>query len=56
MDEKHSEWAQYTQLIEACINETYHDTIEITPYEGQFGKKHNTICITTALWTQIKYI
>lgn len=26
-------------LIETCLNQTYHDTIEVTPYILQFRKK-----------------
>ena len=37
--ERHSKWARYLGLIEACINQTYHETIETTPYEAQLGRK-----------------
>ena len=35
----HTKWAKYVKIVERCINETYHDTIEITPYEAQWGLK-----------------
>ena len=37
--EKHSKWATYLKLVESCINQTYHETIETTPYEAQWGRK-----------------
>ena len=37
--EKHSNWAKYLKLIESCINQTYHETIETTPYEDQWERK-----------------
>lgn len=39
MKEKHSGWANKLPVIEKCINATHHNTIEMTPYEAQFGKK-----------------
>lgn len=27
------------QLIEKCVNKSYHETIETTPHEAQFGEK-----------------
>ena len=27
------------KIIDSCINEVYHDTIEVTPYEAHLGKK-----------------
>ena len=36
---QHTKWSRFVTIIESCINETYHDTIELTPYEAQFGKK-----------------
>ena len=37
--ERHTKWAQFLNLVEACINQTYHETIETTPYEAQWGRK-----------------
>lgn len=37
--EKHTKWAKYLTLVESCINQTYHKTIETTPYEAQWGRK-----------------
>lgn len=36
---KHSNWATYLSAIEICLNETHHSTIEVSPFEAQFGKK-----------------
>ena len=35
----HTKWAKYIKLVEKCINETYHDMIEMTPYQAQWGLK-----------------
>lgn len=37
--ECHTRWATYLELIEVCLNQTYHSTIEVTPYEAQLGMK-----------------
>ena len=37
--DQHTKWSRYVPIIESCINETYHETIEVTPYEAQLGKK-----------------
>lgn len=37
--EQHTKWAKYLKTVECCINETYHDTIDTTPYEAQFARK-----------------
>ena len=37
--EKHTKWATSIKIIKACLNETYQETIRMTPYEAQFGKK-----------------
>ena len=37
--EQHTKWSQFIATIESCINETYHETIEITSYEAQLGRK-----------------
>lgn len=37
--ERHTTWAKYINLVEACLNQTYHETIETTPYEIQCGQK-----------------
>jgi hypothetical protein len=36
--ERHTKWAQYLKVIEVCLNETVHETIQTTPYAAQFGK------------------
>lgn len=41
--EKHTKWAMYIPIIEACLNEVYQETIEMTPWEAQFGKKPRRI-------------
>ena len=35
----HTKWAKYIKLVEKCISETYHDRIEMTPYQAQWGLK-----------------
>ena len=37
--DQHTKWSQYVRTIEACINEVYHETIEITPHEAHLGKR-----------------
>lgn len=37
--ECHSKWAKYVRLVEECINQTYHETIQTTPYEAQWQQK-----------------
>ena len=37
--DQHTKWSRYVPIVESCINETYHETIEVTPYEAQLGKK-----------------
>lgn len=37
--ERHTKWATHVKLIQKCLNETYQSTIELTPYEAQFGRK-----------------
>ena len=37
--ERHTKWATYIKIIKACLNETYQDTIKITPHEAQFSTK-----------------
>lgn len=39
MRESHTGWARHLPLIELCINETYHETIGMTPHEAQYGEK-----------------
>lgn len=34
-----TKWAKYIKLIEKCINETHHDTIEMTPFQAQWGRR-----------------
>lgn len=33
----HTGWARQLKLIEACINESYHETIETTPFQAHYG-------------------
>ena len=35
----HTKWAKYIRLVEKTINETYHDTIEMTPHQAQWGQR-----------------
>ena len=37
--DKHDSWYNWIEEIETILNESYHDTIEITPYEALLGKK-----------------
>ena len=37
--DQHSKWSRYIRMIETCINEVYHETIEITPHEAHLGKR-----------------
>lgn len=37
--ERHKNWATYVKAIATCLNETYHETIEMTPFEAHFGKR-----------------
>ena len=41
--DQHTKWSRFITTIEICINETYHDTIELTPYEAQFGRRPTRI-------------
>ena len=34
-----TKWAKYIRLVEKSINETYHDTIEMTPHQAHWGRK-----------------
>ena len=36
---QHTKWSRFIATIDSCINETYHDTIELTPYDAQFGRR-----------------
>ena len=36
---QHTKWSRYVSIIASCINETYHETIEVTPYEAHVGRK-----------------
>ena len=38
-NQQHTKWSRYVKTIENCLNESYHETIEITPYEAHLGKK-----------------
>ena len=35
--------SKFINTIECCINEVYHDAIEVTPYEAQHGRKPNRV-------------
>ena len=39
----HTKWVKYVKIIEKCINETYYDTIEMTPYQAQWGTKSKRV-------------
>ena len=43
VSDQHTKWSRYVTTIESCINETFHETIEITPYEAHLGKKPTRI-------------
>lgn len=36
---KHTSWAKWVKVVENCMNETYHETIEYTPTEIHLNKK-----------------
>ena len=36
---EHKSWYNYVEKIEIILNESYHDTIEMTPYEALKGEK-----------------
>ena len=42
-DQQHTKWSKFINTIECCINEVYHDTIEVTPYEAHHGRKPNRV-------------
>ena len=37
--DRHTKWSQYVKTIEACLNEVYHETIEVTPHEAHLGTR-----------------
>lgn len=37
--QSHTKWGKCLKLVEACINQTYHETIQTTPYEAQWNRK-----------------
>ena len=37
--DRHTKWSRFVTTIESCINEKFHETIEITPYEAHLGRK-----------------
>lgn len=39
----HCIWGAYVKPAEACLNETYHETIEVTAFEVQFGRRQERI-------------
>ena len=39
VSESHTRWAKYLGVIEMCLNQTYHETIKVTPHEAQLGIK-----------------
>lgn len=36
---KHTNWARHLKLIEECLNQTYHETIQTTPHEAHWKQK-----------------
>ena len=42
-ENKHDSWYNWLEEIETIFNESYHDTIEITPHEALLGKKTSRI-------------
>lgn len=45
--ERHGSWTNYVELIQKCMNETHHETTELTPMELHFNKK------PTRFWSKI---
>ena len=45
--ENHGAWLRYLNLIQRCINETHHETTDVTPMELHLGMK------PTRFWTNI---
>ena len=41
--DRHDSWYNWIEEIETILNESYHDTIEITPHEAFLGKKPKRI-------------
>ena len=39
VSDHHTKWSRFVTTIESCINETFHETIEITPYEAHLGRR-----------------
>ena len=37
-ENKHDSWYNWIEEIETIFNESYHDTIEMTPHEALLGK------------------
>ena len=46
INKKHTGWAQYIPIIQSIINETHHDTMEVTPIELHLNEK------PTRIWTK----
>ena len=42
-ENKHDSWYNWIEEIETIFNESYHDTIEVTPHEALFGNKPSRI-------------
>ena len=44
--DQHTKWSRYVNIIESCINEVYHETIEVTPvsYTHLDVYKRQTVC------------
>lgn len=43
VEEKHTGWAMYTEKIQNCLNETHHETTELTPLELHMNVKPTRI-------------
>ena len=41
--DQHTKWSKFINTIECCINEVYHETIEVTPYEAHHGRKPSRV-------------
>ena len=43
VSDQHTKWSRFVTTIESCINKTFYETIEITPYEAHMGRKPTRI-------------
>ena len=53
--DKHNLWFNWVEEIEKILNESYHDTIEVTPYEALLGKKPTRLWEKSIPQTRSKY-